>query len=136
MELRLTSALDDLAQAYSWLDEVASKAQISGSALNRMHVALEEAVANAAIHGFADREQGTIVVKFYDADDTVALEVDDDGLAFDPVNEPVATRATTLADVMPGGWGLGLIRKFCSSVSYERRAGRNHLTMRFRRDAR
>jgi anti-sigma regulatory factor (Ser/Thr protein kinase) len=50
--LRLTPALEDLARAYPWLDEVTFGAAIPHRILSRMHVVLEEAVANVALHGF------------------------------------------------------------------------------------
>jgi hypothetical protein len=42
-------------------------------------------------------------------------------------------RATSLETVQPGGWGVHLIRAFASATSYETKAGRNRLTLRFAR---
>jgi serine/threonine-protein kinase RsbW len=129
-ELELTSAMTDLAQAYPWLDEAA--AGVEATNLPRIHVALEEAVANAALHGFPDGRVGHIKLRAEWLTDSLVLQVSDDGVAFDPT--AVATRkpASSLDDVEPGGWGLGLIRAFATSVAYERRDDHNCLTMRFR----
>jgi anti-sigma regulatory factor (Ser/Thr protein kinase) len=40
-------------------------------------------------------------------------------------------RATSLETVKPGGWGIHLIRAFANAISYETKAGRNRLTLRF-----
>lgn len=128
-ELRLTPALADLARVYPWLDEVASS--VPPAILARMHVALEEAVANAALHGFPAGQEGEITVRLRRHDDTMVLEIEDDGVPFDPTEAELRAHAKNLDDVEPGGWGLGLIRAFTASVAYERRDGRNHLSLGF-----
>jgi len=61
----------------------------------------------------------------------LVIEVDDNGVAFDPTQAPKRAGKDTLADVRIGGRGLTLIRKCCEDVRYERRETRNHLTLRF-----
>jgi anti-sigma regulatory factor (Ser/Thr protein kinase) len=65
--------------------------------------------------------------------ETILLEVEDAGAAFDPASAPLPRRADSLANAVPGGWGIGLIRRFCPSLTYERRDGVNRLTMPFAR---
>ncbi len=128
-ELHLTPAVADLARVYPWLDEVGCG--IDAALLSRMHVALEEAVANAALHGFPSGRQGHITLRAERLADAVVLAVEDDGIAFDPTTAETPLPARSLDDVRPGGWGLRLIRRFVGSVAYERRGGQNRLTMRF-----
>lgn len=130
-ELRLTSAAEDLARVYPWLDQAATDGGISDGVVSRMHVALQEVVANAALHGFGPGVIGAITLRLSKLSDAVLLEVEDNGGAFDPTAAPARDRPSSLADAVPGGWGLGLIRQFCPSVAYERSGGSNHLTMRF-----
>ena len=96
-----------------------------------MHVALEEAAVNAALHGFAPDVTGEITVRLRREPGAAVLSVEDNGVAFDPIAASVRARADSLDDEIPGGWGLGLIRHFCPAVTYERRAEANHLTLRF-----
>jgi len=129
--LRVTPALEDLARLYPWLDEVTAGAAIPDEVLSRMHVVLEEAVANVAAHGFDAGMTGEITVRVRIWPDAVVLEVEDEGTAFDPTMAPLPRRAESLADTVPGGWGIGLIRRFCPSATYQRSDGINRLTMRF-----
>ncbi len=128
-ELHLTPDVAGLAQVYPWLDDVA--AGIAAPLLSRMHVALEEAVANAAMHGFPSGRHGIITLRAERLADMLVLEVEDDGIAFDPTTAESPRQATNLDDIQPGGWGLRLIRGFARSIAYERRDGHNRLTMRF-----
>lgn len=133
-ELHLTSALADLAQVYPWLDEVATG--VPAALVSRMHVVLEEAVANAALHGYPDGRTGHIVLRADRQPASLTLVVEDDGIPFDPTRVDRAPaqpggHGRSLADVEPGGWGLGLIRAFAGSVVYRRVEGRNVLAMGF-----
>ncbi len=129
-ELHLSSAVAELGQLYPWLDRIA--ADLPPGMLTRMHVVLEEAVANAALHGFPDGRVGKIVIRLVDRRPTeVVLEIEDDGIAFDPTSAVPRTHAKSLDDVEPGGWGLGLIRAYCQTSGYRRQNGRNHLTLHF-----
>ncbi len=130
-ELRLTSAVEDLGRLYPWLDEAAAEVKVPAALLPGMHVALEEAVVNAALHGFAPDAAGEITVRLRVEAGAAVLSVADNGAAFDPTTAPVRARADSLNDETPGGWGLGLIRHFCPAAAYERCADLNHLTLRF-----
>ena len=130
-ELHLSAGIADLARVYPWLDQIA--AGIPPDLLARMHVVLEEAVANAALHGFPDGSQGRITIRARHLPTETVLEIEDDGIAFDPTTASPRARARSLDEVEPGGWGLGLIRAYCQTVTYRRQSGRNHLTLHFAR---
>jgi anti-sigma regulatory factor (Ser/Thr protein kinase) len=123
--LRLTTAPADLGRVYPWLDEEAVADALPEAFLARLHVALEEAVANIVMHAETD---GFTLEYMADAA-RVTLVITDEGLPFDPVVAPVASRAEAEA----GGKGLILLRHFCKDLHYERADGVNRLTMRFER---
>lgn len=55
----------------------------------------------------------------------LAATLEDDGRPFDPtsVEDPSATES--LADARVGGWGIPILRAFASAIRYERRDGKN-----------
>lgn len=129
-DLRIVGAVEALDRIYPWLDETAG-GEIPETLLSRMHVVLEEAVANVALHGFAPDAPGHITLRLRVEKGQVRLIIEDDGAPFDPTTAEIRPMATSLAEVIPGGWGLGLIRKFCPAATYERRNGLNYLTLPF-----
>jgi anti-sigma regulatory factor (Ser/Thr protein kinase) len=133
--LRLTSAAEDLARLYSWLDAAAAEQGLPATILYGMHVALEEAVANVAKHAFPPGEYGDIAVTLRREPDAALLEVEDRGRAFDATAAALPARPASLLDAEPGGAGLGLIRHYCHDLRYERLDGRNRLTLCFRTPA-
>ncbi|HKT52975.1 MAG TPA: ATP-binding protein [Caulobacteraceae bacterium] len=129
--LELSSTLEDLGRLYPWLDEAATAADVPAALRPRMHVALEEAAANIAMHAYPAGETGPITVRLQMRPDAALLVVEDNGAAFDPTTADLGERPKSLAEATPGGWGLDLIRHFCPAATYERRGESNRLTMSF-----
>lgn len=129
--LVLTRAPADLARLYPWLEAAVTPHRLPAAMLLSMHVALEEAVANVVLHGFAPGDPGEIAIALHRDGDELALTVEDCGRAFDPSTTIAPPRARNLAEAQPGGLGLGLMRHYCSRIGYERTDGRNRLTLRF-----
>ena len=127
----LTSDLADLGRVYPWLEDAAADKPLPEGLLTRMHVALEEAVANIAMHGFDPGRLGQITLRLHEIPGALVIEIDDNGAPFDPTAAPKRIDAGNLAEVRIGGRGLTLIRGCCEDVRYERRDAMNHLTMRF-----
>ena len=61
----------------------------------------------------------------------VVLEIEDDGIAFDPT-EGEPPPLATLESTRIGGWGMRIVRRFSDEVRYRRIDGRNCLTLIFR----
>ncbi len=129
--LRISKAAEDLARLYPWLDEAAAAFALAPGLLEKMHVALEEAVMNVVMHADLPAAAPEILVSLHAGAGVVALVVEDGGQEFDPVAAPEKPRPKNLAEAEPGGMGLKLLRRYCSAMAYERAAGRNRLTLRF-----
>jgi anti-sigma regulatory factor (Ser/Thr protein kinase) len=129
--LRIGVAAADLARLYPWLDTEARVRGVPAAIVQRMHVALEEAVANVAMHAYAPAEDGEITIRLLTASDEAVLVIEDGGPAFDPTLAQPRPRAERIEDAQPGGLGLTLLRHFCGDISYRRADGRNCLTLRF-----
>jgi anti-sigma regulatory factor (Ser/Thr protein kinase) len=129
--LRIGVAAADLARLYPWLDTEAREHGVPDAIAQRMHVALEEAVMNVAMHAYAPGEDGEITIRLLTAPDEVVLVIEDAGPEFDPTLAQRRPRATRIEDAQPGGLGLTLLRHFCSDISYQRAGKTNCLTLRF-----
>jgi anti-sigma regulatory factor (Ser/Thr protein kinase) len=63
-----------------------------------------------------------------DAD--IVLEIEDNGIAFDPTQAPLPPPVTMDSDRV-GGWGMRIVRSLSDEVRYQRIGGRNRLTLIF-----
>ena len=62
---------------------------------------------------------------------TLVARIEDNGQPFDPTQVAPHPLPSTLKDAKIGDLGIHLVRSFASRMDYERRHGRNRLTLRF-----
>jgi anti-sigma regulatory factor (Ser/Thr protein kinase) len=129
--LQLTKAPADLARLHPWLDESAARHNLTAKLLEAMHIALEEAVMNVAMHAVLPADAPEILVQFTAGTGLAEMVIEDAGQEFNPVTAPERPRPKSLAEAEPGGMGLKLLRRYCTNMRYERTGGRNRLTLRF-----
>ncbi len=93
-------------------------------------VALEEVFANVVMHGYNDRAAHEILVRVAVENSEVVLMVEDDGIAFNPLEAPPANTSLPVGQRSIGGLGIHLVRSLMNEVEYARQNGRNRLEMR------
>ena len=94
-----------------------------------LHLALEEAVTNVIGHGYADGQPHTFTVELAAADRRVTAVVTDDAPAYDPLARAEVDITLPVEQRPIGGLGVHLVKKLMDSARYERRDGRNILTL-------
>jgi serine/threonine-protein kinase RsbW len=91
--------------------------------LERVELALREALANAIIHGNQQDPEKRVVVRcFCQPDRGMLLVVEDEGAGFDPSKVPNPTQAECLLETH--GRGLFLMRRLMDHVRISRRGTR------------
>jgi anti-sigma regulatory factor (Ser/Thr protein kinase) len=104
-------------------------ADVSERALYQLELVLEEALMNRVWHAFPQGGQHAIDLVLELLPDALSLSVEDEGVAFDPMQAPPQRPAASLAEAEPGGLGLLLTRKAALSCTYLRQGGRNRFTV-------
>ena len=132
--LTIRADMRDARRASSWLESAALALHVPPEQVVRLDHCLDEALANVIRHGGPTALSSPVHLQFGVRRDsgacTAKLSVSDAGPAFDPSTEEVfAPRPTSLADAIPGGLGLRLIRHCSDNLSYRHSQGRNHLTI-------
>jgi anti-sigma regulatory factor (Ser/Thr protein kinase) len=83
------------------------------------------------MYGAARDERLEIAVELERNGATLIARIEDNGRQFDPTRAPPPMVATSLEKAKVGDLGIHLMRSFASGMDYERREGRNRLTLRF-----
>lgn len=94
-----------------------------------LQLSLEEAVTNVINHGYADGQPHTFTVELAADDRRVTVVVADDAPAYDPLARAEVDITLPLGQRPIGGLGVHLVKKLMDSARYERRDGRNLLTL-------
>lgn len=94
-----------------------------------LQLALEEVVTNVINHGYTDGRAHTFAVELRVHGRTLTAVVNDDAPAYDPLARPEVDTSLPLDTRPIGGLGVHLVKKLVDAAQYERRDGRNVLTL-------
>ena len=128
--LVLRDDLAELERLAGWL-EGWTQHRVSPDISFAVQLCLEEAVANVIMYGGPVDGRLEIAVEVERGDGTLVARIEDNGRQFDPTRAPAPSPATSLEEARVGDLGIHLMRSFADGMHYERRDGRNRLTLRF-----
>jgi anti-sigma regulatory factor (Ser/Thr protein kinase) len=128
--LVLRNDVAELQRLAGWIECFAQQGMSSDVSF-AVQLCLEEAVANIIMYGAARNDRLEIAVELERNGSTLVARIEDNGRQFDPTRAPPPAVATSLEQAKVGDLGIHLMRNFASGMDYERRDGRNRLTLRF-----
>jgi serine/threonine-protein kinase RsbW len=129
--LTLKNDLDEISRLAVELEAFCERNGVDPGVLMALNLSLEEAVTNVINYGF-DGGEHTIDVELVAGDGAVAATISDDGTEYNPLLREDPDVNASLDERRIGGLGVLLVKKLMDEVAYERRGGRNILTMRKR----
>ena len=114
------------------MDEVAARHGLSGRGLVRLHLAIEEHLANVFHHGYPAGHQGAVTVRFLPETAALRIEIEDEGRPFNPMEAPEVDTSLPLDQKPIGGLGVHMMVKSVDQLEYFRVGTRNRLVMQNR----
>lgn len=131
-ELTLRSQIAELSRVPPWIEGLASETPIPEQTQFAMNLCLEEILSNIIRHGYGNRPDGSIRVRYAPLPgESWRLVVEDEAPHFNPLGAKEMPGPATLAETQVGGLGLRLVRNFAKNLSYEPTDRGNRLTMEF-----
>jgi serine/threonine-protein kinase RsbW len=112
----------------SWSHEQAFPEEVE----YQIELVLDELVSNVMRHGLKDGKEHFIAVNLGRDGHDLTVEIEDDGVPFNPIDAPIPDITKPIEERRIGGLGIHLVRQIMDSLSYERRAGKNYLLMKKR----
>ena len=106
----------------SYLDEQC----VPSATVAQLMIVFDEVISNVFSHG-ADGRKPAVHVKIDVREDSVSVEIADDGTAFDPLSQPDPATDLPVEDRPLGGLGLHIVRKLMDDIVYSRKDGWNRL---------
>ena len=94
-----------------------------------LNLALEEAVSNVMLYAYDDHAPHTILVRLAVDDTAVRVTIEDDGLAFNPLDAPAPDLDAPIEQRQIGGLGIFFVQELMDEVTYARRDGKNVLQL-------
>ena len=127
--LVLQNNLGELARLKQFVVTVADKTGMEATVAHNVRLALEEVVVNVMEYAYPGQEGEIRVDALFD-NRQLTLVVTDSGSPFDPTAAEDADTTLTAEERPIGGLGIFLTRQLMDTVDYERKDGKNVLTMK------
>lgn len=125
--LALSCETGEIGRARDALDELAARFVLPPEIVVPLQVALDEMLSNVVKYAWPESGRHTIGVRILLQDDGVLVEIEDDGVAFDP--REVAPPPSFGERTRPGGVGIEMVRGLVDRLGYARLGGRNRTTL-------
>lgn len=127
--LHVRNAMDAIAPASATADAWLRERCAPADASFLVSLVIEELVTNCIKYGYDDEGEHVIDIVLSLGDRMLTMVVADDGHAFNPLEAPRPDLSAAIEDRPIGGLGLHLLRELSDEARYERRDGRNRLTL-------
>lgn len=102
---------------------------LSNSCINEINIGLDELFTNIVSYGFKDDSDHRIRFSIHLKKDILTINVEDDGIPFNPLEIKDPETPTDLIDVKIGGLGIHFVKQLMDDVCYDRNQGKNRLTL-------
>ena len=121
------ASYEDLADLVAAIEALGEEDGWSGDLTFRVSLVVDELAQNVVDYAYNDTE-GDVEVAVTSSDETIVIEIVDDGKPFDPLTEAPAPDLTSPIESRPiGGLGVHFTKTLMDDVEYRRESGKNHL---------
>jgi len=111
-------------------DSFAEECDIPQSVALKFNVILDELLNNVISYAYTDDDEHEIEIRMERVGKRLTVIISDDGLPFNPLNEAKPDTDSSLEDREIGGLGIHLVRNLADDISYQRRIGKNVMTVK------
>ena len=130
-KIRVAATKENLETVTAFLDEILDEKDCPLKIRLQIDLALEEMYINIANYAYTPKTgEMELRVAFDEAERELTLVLIDSGIPYDPLakKDPDVTLSAEKRKI--GGLGIYLVKKTMDSMTYERRDGRNIVTMK------
>lgn len=126
----LKSSLSELNTLCWHLEECSNMMELPHRCRSELNLGLDELFTNIISYGFQDESEHQVKFTLAKVDDTLVVEVEDDGIPFNPLDVTRPEVALDLDSINIGGLGIHLMKKMVDEIDYQRIEGRNKLILK------
>ena len=129
LEVTLANKGSEVARMQGQLEVFAKRYGLAAYLLHKVQLALEEHLTNIVSYGYADKLEHQIKVRIQLNAYELRIQVEDDGHAFNPLEQPAPELSKPIEERPIGGLGIHMMRKSLDKIEYRRADEKNILVM-------
>ncbi len=126
----LKNDLSELETLCQHLNKFGRDAKLSEACITDVNICLDELFTNIVFYGFKDKLEHITRFQLHLSDNELTVIIEDEGVAFNPLAKKDPEIPDDLKDVKIGGLGIHIVRKLMDDLHYERKNGKNILTLK------
>lgn len=127
--ITLRNTTSELPRLMTYVEELGCEGVLPREYILGIQLALEEAVSNIMLYAYPEAEDSIITIGVEYDDSRVTFCIVDEGVAFDPTGLPDVDTSLSSTEREIGGLGVFIVRKIMDRVGYNRKDGKNILTL-------
>jgi anti-sigma regulatory factor (Ser/Thr protein kinase) len=127
---KLKSDLSELKTLCRHLNHFGQVYGLSETFISEVNICLEELFTNIVLYGFKDDLEHIIRFRINLNGNTLILNIEDNGLPFNPLMKKDSELPADINNAKIGGLGIHIVKKLMDDIRYERKGGKNKLTLR------
>jgi sigma-B regulation protein RsbU (phosphoserine phosphatase) len=127
--ITLRNDVRQVTELNGFVKSVTGRLGMSKDRADKLRLAVEEIAVNVMKYAYPEGSEGLLDVSARSDGSRLAFVVTDSGEPFDPTSVPPADTDQPAAKRSPGGLGILLARSIADSIGYERKDGKNILTI-------
>ena len=128
----LKNDLSELETLCQHLNTFGRDSGLSEACITDINICLDELFTNIVCYGFKDQLEHMTRFLMYLNEDDLTIVIEDEGVAFNPLEKQDPQIPDDLKDVKIGGLGIHIVRKLMDEIHYQRKDGKNKLTLKKR----
>jgi anti-sigma regulatory factor (Ser/Thr protein kinase) len=128
--LPFKNKISEIARLHQVVEEYFFKHMIPTNIQASVNLALEELLVNTITYGFADDQEHDITITFGMKDNMLITEIEDDGIAFNPLKASDPDLESSLEEKEIGGLGIHMVKTLMDNVEYRRNNDKNLIILK------
>jgi anti-sigma regulatory factor (Ser/Thr protein kinase) len=126
----LKNDLSELEPLCQHLVKFGQVAGLSEACITDVNICLDEWLTNIVSYGFEDDLEHVVRISMVLDGRVLTVTIEDDGIPFNPLDKKDPEVPDDLKDVNIGGLGIHIVRKLMDDICYQRKDGKNTLTLK------
>jgi serine/threonine-protein kinase RsbW len=127
--LTIVNHVPEIRRMSIWIDAASRQLGLPAGWISKFDLCANEAVANIISYAFPDDGMHEISLRLSFNGSSASLDIEDDGIPFNPLDVPEYVQPASLEEAPIGGLGIVMIRRNMDECKYIRRNGKNVLKM-------
>ena len=127
LQLTIPNGLAEISGVVDALHNFSLQSNLPNDIDFALQLVAEEVLSNIILYGFPNGGSHTILMDVHTNGSEVSMLVQDEGVPFNPLDQPAPVRPVSLEEMKIGGLGIHLVRNSMDEVTYRREDGRNTL---------